>query len=282
MSASTDLPLLSPPPAASPEKVTSDDIRAALLKHYAPPSHRVFFEVSNDTGTRASRWIDAVAVGIWPSTGHEIIGIEIKVSRSDWQREMKEPAKAQSLMRFCTRWFLVCPEGLVKPDELPATWGMLSYRGGSLRTKVTAKLLEPDPISPGFMMAVLRNANGIDGALISRLVAERVAEQTKGNEEWIEREVARRAQDLDRRRKQTDEVAAKLAQITGVDPSSWEFDPSVLGAAYKLIKASGLHILSRSWGDADIPGVIRQLGAAQATLQQLHDQFSDIRTEAAE
>lgn len=61
--------------------ITATDIRHGLLKHFAPPAHRVFFEVSNDTGAKARRWIDAVAVGIWPSTGHEIIGIEIKVSR---------------------------------------------------------------------------------------------------------------------------------------------------------------------------------------------------------
>lgn len=261
--------------AATVAKVTASDIKAALMKAYAAPSHRIFFEVSNDTGTRASRWIDAVAVGIWPSTGHEVIGIEIKVSRSDWQREMKEPAKAQTLMRYCTRWYLACPDGLVKPDELPATWGMLVLKDGAIKTKVTAKLLEPDPLTPGFMMAVLRNANAVDMSLVQRLVDERDAARQSQFDERLQRELKYRASDLDGRRKAVEEVRAKLLAITGEDPTNWVFDPESLGAAYRLLKLSGLHKQS-GWG-TEIPGIIEQLGRAQEALTSLHGKFSDLQ-----
>lgn len=254
-------------------KPTAADIRAALIKHYAPPSHRVFFEVSNDTGTRAARWIDAVAVGIWPSTGHEIIGIEIKVSRSDWQREMKDPAKAQSLMRFCTRWFLACPDGLIKPDELPATWGMLVLKDGAIRTKVPAKLLEPEPLSAGFMMAVLRQTNAVDMELVGRLVSERMDAERKQIEASIERQVEIRSRDVDGRRKKIDEVAGKLAELTGEHPSHWMFDPHALAAAYRFMKASGLHHPGDWPGWSNIPEIISALGKAQESLAKLRDDF---------
>lgn len=269
--------------STSPSKVTASDIRAALLKHFAPPSHRVFFEVSNDTGTKASRWIDALAVGIWPSTGHEIIGIEIKVSRSDWQREMKDPAKAQSLMRFCTRWFLACPDGLVKPDELPATWGMLALKDGTIRTKVPAKLLEPEPLSAGFMMAVLRQANGVDMELVGKLVAERMDAERKQMESTIEREVQYRSRDVDGRRKRIDEVAEKLKVFTGEHPSNWAFDPQALAAAYRFMKASGLHQPVDWPGWDNIPGIISALGKAQQSLASLRENFlSENKCEDAE
>lgn len=270
-------------PSVPPAKPTAADVRAALVKHYAPPSHRVFFEVSNDTGTRAARWIDALAVGIWPSTGHEIIGIEIKVSRSDWQREMKEPAKAQSLMRFCTRWFLACPNGLVKPDELPATWGMLVLKDGIIRTKVPAKLLEPEPLSAGFMMAVLRQANGVDMELVGKLVAERLDAERKQLESTIEREVQYRARDIDGRRKKIDEVTAKLTELTGDHPSNWAFDPQALAAAYRFMKASGLHQPVDWPGWDNIPGIISALGKAQQSLASLREDFlGAAKSEAAE
>lgn len=253
------------------EKVTAPDIRHALVKTYAPPSHRVFFEVSNDTGHKAKRWIDAVAIGIWPSTGHEIIGIEIKVSRSDWLRELKEPAKAQELMRFCTRWYLACPAGLVKPDELPATWGMMTLtKGGLMRDVVKAKLLSPEPLTVGFMSACLRNSNAVDMELISRMVEERVSAREKSFEETIEREVKRRQQDVAQRTKEAEKVAAVVKAITGQEIRSWSFDATKLAAAYLFLEKSGLH-RAGVWAGNDVPGILRSLEAAATTLRTIYD-----------
>ncbi|KLK91403.1 hypothetical protein AA309_20085 [Microvirga vignae] len=249
------------------------------MKHYAPPSHRVFFEVSNDTGAKARRWIDAVAVGIWPSTGHEIIGIEIKVSRGDWKRELAMPEKAQSLMRFCTRWYLACPEGLVKPDELPATWGMLIYRDdGTIKNKVQAKRLDPEPLTPGFMMAVLRNASAVDMELVSRLVADQVKEKRASFEREVERAVERRIQDVSSNQKRALEIAEKLKAITGEDLLRWGFDDQALAAAYLFMKASRVHSV-QGFGPSDLPGVIDALGRAQETLTKIFNQplFQELR-----
>ncbi|CAH1670549.1 MULTISPECIES: hypothetical protein [unclassified Chelatococcus] len=250
--------------------VTSTDICAGLMKAYAPPSHRVFFEVSNDTGAQARRHIDAVAVGIWPSTGYEITGIEIKVSRGDWLRELKEPAKAQALMRFCTRWCLACPDGLVKPDELPATWGMLTLKDGTIKTKVKPPKLDPEPLTPGFMMAVLRNANSVDMGLVDRLVAARDAERRKSFDESVEREARYKSTQTSSRTEAAIAIAEKLERITGQDIQNWTFDAEALAAAYMLVKRGGFHSV-HGYGANDLPGVIQALASAQATLKEIYE-----------
>lgn len=225
--------------------------------------------------------IDAVAIGIWPSTGHEIIGIEIKVSRSDWLRELKEPAKAQELMRFCTRWYLACPAGLVKSDELPATWGMMTLaNGGLMRSVVKAKLLSPEPLTVGFMSACLRNSNAVDMELISRMVEERVSAREKSFEETIEREVRRRQEDLGRRGKAAEKVAAIVKAITGRDLTDWDFDAPTLAATYLFLKRSGLHT-NTTWGHGNVPSILRALDEASGALRAIFDDplFQEIRSQ---
>ena len=251
--------------------VTSTDMKASLLKHYAPPSHRVFFEVSNDTGVKARRWIDAIALGIWPSTGHEIVGIEIKVSRGDWKRELAAPDKAQTLMRFCTRWYLAAPEGLVKPDELPATWGLIERKAdGAMRQKVCAKLLEPEPLTAGFLMAVLRNASGVDMELVSKLVAERDAERHKRFEREIDQAAERRVRDVGLKQERALKVAEKIEALTGEKIENWLLDEEALAAAYKLVKATGIH-RAHGYGMDDLPGIVQGLERAQHALKAIYD-----------
>lgn len=230
--------------------ITSADIKKALLVHYAPPSHRVFFEVAADTGMKANRHIDALACGIWPSVGHEIAGIEIKVSRSDWKREMADPAKAQELMRFCNRWWLACPDGLITADEVPATWGILYLKeGGGLRVKKQAPALTPDPITRGFMMAVVRQANGVDMELVGSLVEERHTRAMQDFDKRVESAAAQRVQ----RNSQNTESAIKIAQtvleLTGEDIRSHNMDPKAFAAAYLLMRDGGLiQHLGEGWG----------------------------------
>jgi hypothetical protein len=49
--------------------------------------------------SRESR-ADAIARHLWPSQGLELIGFELKVSRSDWLREIKDPYKCESKKAF--------------------------------------------------------------------------------------------------------------------------------------------------------------------------------------
>ncbi|GAB4071732.1 hypothetical protein KHC28_00315 [Ancylobacter sonchi] len=246
--------------------MTAADVRHALLNLYSGPGWRLFFEVSNDTGTKANRWIDAVACGIWPSNGFEVIGIEIKVSRADWKREREEPEKAQALMRFCNRWYLACPDGLVKPDELPVSWGLLTVKDGKARTKVQAPKLEPEPLTSGFVMAILRHANALDMELVQRLVEERDAARQKSFDEALERTAARRVADVSQRADKALKVAERIKAITGDDIADWSFDDKALAAAYLLMKQGRVHE-TIGYGVETLPGLLVDLRRAQTALE---------------
>lgn len=132
----------------------------ALRLRYPLPSYALFFEVRNTTGSaRVERYADAIAVGCWPSRGLDVIGMEFKADRRDWLREWKEPAKAEAFVKFCDYWFVVQSEpDIVKLEELPKTWGLLTLRGERLVTTVDAPKLEPIPMTRGFLASLLRNS----------------------------------------------------------------------------------------------------------------------------
>lgn len=194
--------------------VRAEDIRNALRLRYPPGSHALLWEVANGTGSAARRFADAVAVGLWPSHGHEVEGIEVKVTRADWVRERANAEKSQPVFGFCHRWWLAVPKGLVEPGELPPTWGMLELCGDVMRVKVKAPALEPAPMSRGFVASLLRRSAGADEAMqraaIERELHDRLRNGEAAYKENLDarhRTIVKRAQDgialLDRIRAET-------------------------------------------------------------------------------
>lgn len=179
---------------AAPVKVNSHQIKLGIRSSFAQ-GYQTFFEVGNDTGTRVSRHADAVAIGIWPSTGHQVHGFEVKVSRTDFLNEMKDPSKSQAIFRFCHRWSLATPPGLVKVDELPPNWGLVTFDGKCLRTVKKAPLLTPEPLSPGFVAALVRRAGEIDGDLIAEAQNKTRLEMEATFKQQMEQRVQRHSED---------------------------------------------------------------------------------------
>jgi hypothetical protein len=220
------------------KKVSSKDVKAAIASLFAPPAFQTFFEVSNATGYGIKSYADAVAMGVWPSTGHEIHGFEVKVSRSDFINEMKNPEKAMPIMQYCHRWSLVCPANMVKPDEVPATWGIYWFKDGAIRKARQAPMLEARPLTPAFVASVVRRAGERDVAAISQAVNEARERWDKDRKNQIEAEVARRAGSRD--------AALKLLQAMeaqyGHELNSWDIDS--LCKAVAVAAKLGLH---ESW-----------------------------------
>lgn len=76
-----------------------------------------------------------------------------------WIKELKQPAKADSIARYCDFWYLVVSdEKIVQPGELPATWGLMMPVGGKLKVKTEATKLEAEPISRKFIAGLFRAA----------------------------------------------------------------------------------------------------------------------------
>lgn len=100
--------------------ITAAAVLDLLRKRYEPPAWAFLEQVRNSTGwKRTERYADAVAMSLWPSRGLEVHGFEIKVSRSDVLKELRDPEKAAPIMRFCDRWWLVLGDkDLIQPGEL--------------------------------------------------------------------------------------------------------------------------------------------------------------------
>lgn len=111
-------------------------------------------------GTGPLRTADAMVVDLWPSSGHLIHGFEIKVSRSDWLTELKDPEKAGAFKPYCDRWWLVVPDAAIVRDDLPAEWGLitLAKNGDTLRIHKQAPMLERQAMPFEMTAAWLRAA----------------------------------------------------------------------------------------------------------------------------
>lgn len=181
-------------PAARPDRVeplpprpatTKDtyEMTKALVRRFSAlspgngPRYVIATEVRNRAGFAATRSCDAIVVDTWPSSGLAIHGFEVKVSRSDWLRELADPLKAEAFRRYCDRWWLAVGDpSIVRPGELPEGWGLMTYcmakrpsrwdpvqRGyfpqppaGSLRVAVAAPKLKPEPMPRTMLVPLLR------------------------------------------------------------------------------------------------------------------------------
>ena len=134
------------------------EVIAALAVKYPSPAWVFLPEVRNGTGyQRQARTADALAMALWPSRGLELHGFEVKTSRTDWLRELKDPAKAEEMVAFCDRWWIASGDkDIVRAGELPPTWGLLVPRGAALIVTVEAPKLEAQPMDRLFIAAVLR------------------------------------------------------------------------------------------------------------------------------
>lgn len=147
------------------------DVLAALRAKHAKNGngdageYAFLIHVRDAAGFDAKRTIDAIAVSLWPSRGLVIDAFEVKVSRSDWQRELAQPAKAEVACRIADRFWIAAPPGVVQAGELPETWGLVEVTGRGLRTVKAAPLLHGGktrgrPISRDLLVCLLRAAEG--------------------------------------------------------------------------------------------------------------------------
>ncbi len=141
----------------------SEDLFAALGSQY-PEAHgwMLLPQVRDATGAGSGRTADGLAMNAWPSRGLEVHGFELKTHRGDWLRELKKPAKAESIFRYCDRWWIVVPEAeggqkpVVGPAELPSSWGLLVCAKGKAVQAVAAPKLKPQALDRAFIASVLR------------------------------------------------------------------------------------------------------------------------------
>ena len=207
--------------------------------------------VRNAAGFNATRTMDALAMSLWPSRGLELHGHEIKVSRADWLRELKDPSKAEVFARLVDRWWLVVSDAsIVKAGELPPTWGLMVATGRGLVVRVQAPALESTGASTSrtFLAALLRAAVRTAEVTPSEVSVAVAAARDD--------ERARNADNVERWRVERDDLRDRIRafeQASGVHlgGESWRgaHSPKVVGAALRSILD----------GDANTERFIRRL-----------------------
>jgi len=138
------------------------DVIHVLRKRYAPEEWCFLAGVRKATGFSyggSMRTADAVAMNMFPSRGLPLVGFEVKVSKGDWQKELKDPSKAESICRYMDNWYIAAPEGIVQKSELPSTWGLIVIKeDGSSRVLVQAPVLTPESIPKAFWASLFRES----------------------------------------------------------------------------------------------------------------------------
>jgi hypothetical protein len=135
--------------AAMSDSAITTGLLEGLRNHFVKPDDPdpgavCLTEVTSPNGTRRA---DLVHIGLWSSRGAGRIDVcEVKASRADWLRELKQPAKAEAWWPHSSTYSLVVPhESLVRDGELPPGWGLMVPGSRSRRFKVVVKPQERTP-----------------------------------------------------------------------------------------------------------------------------------------
>jgi hypothetical protein len=248
--------------ATKPAPTTAADIRAAIQRHFGTGGEKyaVLFEVRNGTAWRADRSVDAVVMSLWPSLGMELWGMEIKVSRHDWRRELKQPSKASAVFDYFDRWFLVAPENVVATGEIPEPWGWFVPTADGLHgARDAAKNSNVKPVDRHFLAALLRRVAKTDDDFIHASVATALDAQRRTHEAEVERRALERAGDL----RKDAEAWIKLRDLLKTKPDDYVFAGDVVEALRVLIKCG----VVKSYGG--LRSLIETVNASKEQLDKI-------------
>lgn len=209
--------------------MTTPQLFELLSKKYPAPAFAFLGNVRNTTGfVRDIRTADALSLGLWPSRGMYLTGFELKVSRSDWLHEFKQPAKADEICKYCDFWYLVVSDtALVQDGELPKTWGLMAVEKGKLKIIKEAPFNKPmamdRPFLAGFLRNVQENYFPKKDLMKFREIAVKEAEQS------LKYKVDSVQSDL----KELQEALDKFENSSGVKIEKWSFGN--IGEAVKMV-----------------------------------------------
>lgn len=232
-----------------------------LQRKFPPGEYALLPEVSDEAGRR-NRSADAVAMNTWPSRGLEVHGIEIKSYRSDWIKELKNPAKAENIFQYCDRWWIcAAAEDVVKENEVPETWGFLLVKNGRIYTIKEAPKLSPQPLTKTFIASMLKRASQ---GMVPRASIQEELEIAEQKGRTTEREIIIR----ERNGKASAFDKLKLAvdtfkEITGIDIQEHEWRIGKVGAVVELLIRD------------------EEYATAKARVKQMHETITELQKDIA-
>lgn len=265
----------------------ANEVTEALRARFAPPAWAFLTNVSNGTGSRANRWADAIAMSVWPSRGLDIHGFEVKISRKDFLRELKDPQKAEEIARFCDYWWIAVgdPE-IVKTGELPSAWGLLvpmkTKDGVTMRIVVEASKRKAAAVDRTFLASLLRRSSEAYDPVRIKEEARREA-QASAYEEANKRVAAQHLHTLNALNDQleTERKARRALEIQIQSMTDVHYTPQMIARAVELLgkirgwngaKATVDRLVSTIERDRQSMGMLM---TTLVDMQTVYDELSD-------
>jgi hypothetical protein len=143
---------------------TADDIRDRLRAKFNTTGVGNGFkcvtleEVANGTGARCGSWVDMAVFELWPSRGLIRRAIEIKVSRSDFLRELANKDKNHWARQAFHEFWFAAPSDVVKETELPEGVGLYVPHGDSMAVKRAAAMRHDPVLNDHLLASFMRSA----------------------------------------------------------------------------------------------------------------------------
>lgn len=254
-------------------KYGAADVFAALEKRYERGAWALFSEVGNATGYGVSRHADAVAMSLWPSRGLELHGIEIKVARHDWLRELAKPEKSDPIQKYCDRWWVaVANDTIVQAGELPPTWGLLVLEGGKMKCATEAPKLSPAALDRAFVAALLRRADEGDAARVAAARAKGREEGEANGPADHERVVKQLRDQVERAQKRIED----FERASGVQIDTWRY-----GDVGKAVRTVLELRFGRDDGVEELERIRQYLGNVAANMDDTLTKMKRARKQAA-
>ena len=113
----------------APEIVlTARSITGILAVRYKDRARHLFvpeMRVGTAYGKDSQQQIDVWTMNLWPSDNFIRQSFEIKISKSDYKKELDNPLKRRAALRLSNNYWFVAPEGIIDPATLPLEAGLM-------------------------------------------------------------------------------------------------------------------------------------------------------------
>lgn len=273
--------------AEEKKKLTSTDVMEALVKRW-PPAEYVHIPEAPMSSDRQGRKLDLVVVSMWKSRGLALDGVEIKVSMSDWKRELEGytdgsgkfhggPDKAEWWWHHVNRFWIAAPAEIAKKikPQLPPTWGLLSVNdGGTARVLVAAPVnRKREDFTWGETVGLLRALNGTSTNMLHREFQRGRSEGYEEAQKALSNGRADRAAEsrltyANQRADQLQEAIKAFEETSGIKISQYPHEAGNIGSIVALVREAIIQG----------PNVVDSRLAAQAEqMRAIADQVDKVR-----
>ncbi len=276
-------------------KITSNTIKSLIAIKYGAEKwagrHAVFFELRDGTGIYAGQSMDAFVMDLWPSGKLSRYAFEVKISRSDFLHELKQPDKRKWAMDISNEFWFVCAPGVAKPEEIPEDCGLMvcSKNAKNLRRVTQAKYREAIDLDLIQVAAIMRSAfrknplpdtlswkyagQEITKEMLDELIADRRDYEQRAE---IKKQVDGKIATLDAKRTEAMVKYAEELRKHGIEPPRFMFpgDPGTLwsGTVEEWVKEHFVTGPSRK----KLQNAARSLRNAQNAVKSATEQIQSI------